>query len=369
MRNLPREAVAAVHRGTAQSSDGCRTCHSAGGRAFEMKGNCVKCHPNSGRRAAERTAPRVSFYLHGNMNRRTFLALAPASMASATTLDRGSIVSRHDVRLNALDPDSPLSVATASSPSRWTSRPAIAARRLRKTVPLCTQSQWGWHSSHSRRAERGAVAPRDVRDLRAAGGLRHQQRGPGTAFQLAAREPAPLNLARIGFVLDGRPLEAEDLGEIEQTLKLWDGAIASRFRLRGAPVRVRTECHATRDAIFVSVDSPLASGRLAIAFDFPYGSPEISASDWNSARSTPPRWPPRPPFNEPAAAARCGRVLHAAGLARGRVGEQRGGASRAADGTGPELPLRIQPAAGGDPAPAPSAKHWAAFWSDGAAST
>ena len=31
-----------------KSSDGCRTCHHAGGRAFEMKGNCVKCHPDGG---------------------------------------------------------------------------------------------------------------------------------------------------------------------------------------------------------------------------------------------------------------------------------------------------------------------------------
>ena len=32
-----------------KSSDGCRTCHAAGGRgrAFEMKGNCVKCHPDA----------------------------------------------------------------------------------------------------------------------------------------------------------------------------------------------------------------------------------------------------------------------------------------------------------------------------------
>ena len=29
-----------------KSSDGCRTCHHAGGAAFEMKGNCAKCHPN-----------------------------------------------------------------------------------------------------------------------------------------------------------------------------------------------------------------------------------------------------------------------------------------------------------------------------------
>jgi len=31
-----------------KSSDGCRTCHYLGGRAFEMKGNCVKCHSSSG---------------------------------------------------------------------------------------------------------------------------------------------------------------------------------------------------------------------------------------------------------------------------------------------------------------------------------
>jgi c(7)-type cytochrome triheme protein len=30
-----------------KSSDGCRTCHRAGGRAFEMKGNCTKCHPDA----------------------------------------------------------------------------------------------------------------------------------------------------------------------------------------------------------------------------------------------------------------------------------------------------------------------------------
>lgn len=29
-----------------KSSDGCRTCHHAGGRAFEMQGNCVRCHPS-----------------------------------------------------------------------------------------------------------------------------------------------------------------------------------------------------------------------------------------------------------------------------------------------------------------------------------
>ena len=34
-----------------KSSDGCRTCHKAGGPAFESKGNCAKCHPDAGAKA------------------------------------------------------------------------------------------------------------------------------------------------------------------------------------------------------------------------------------------------------------------------------------------------------------------------------
>jgi c(7)-type cytochrome triheme protein len=30
------------------SSAGCRTCHRADGKAFDMKGNCQKCHPGNG---------------------------------------------------------------------------------------------------------------------------------------------------------------------------------------------------------------------------------------------------------------------------------------------------------------------------------
>ena len=34
-----------------KNSDGCKTCHEADGRAFEMKGNCVRCHPTTGAKA------------------------------------------------------------------------------------------------------------------------------------------------------------------------------------------------------------------------------------------------------------------------------------------------------------------------------
>ena len=34
-----------------KNSDGCKTCHGAGGKAFEMKGNCAKCHPSGSAKA------------------------------------------------------------------------------------------------------------------------------------------------------------------------------------------------------------------------------------------------------------------------------------------------------------------------------
>jgi c(7)-type cytochrome triheme protein len=35
-----------------KSSDGCKTCHHADGAAFEMKGNCAKCHGSGGAKIA-----------------------------------------------------------------------------------------------------------------------------------------------------------------------------------------------------------------------------------------------------------------------------------------------------------------------------
>jgi c(7)-type cytochrome triheme protein len=34
-----------------KSSDGCRTCHQAAGPAFEMKGNCKRCHVETGEKS------------------------------------------------------------------------------------------------------------------------------------------------------------------------------------------------------------------------------------------------------------------------------------------------------------------------------
>jgi hypothetical protein len=153
-----------------------------------------------------------------------------------------------------------------------------------RAVPLCTQSQWGWHSFPAP----GGPGPSELRmemfDSHGRQvGYATSSKGQEPLFNWLRENPHRLNLARIGFLLDGKALSSDSVEGIDQRLSLWDGTIESRFELEGKPVKVRTCCHESRDCIAVEVESPLAAaGRLAVAFDFPYGSPGISASDWNN---------------------------------------------------------------------------------------
>lgn len=305
------------------------------------------------------------------MRRRTFLATPLAAGAAEPKLDRSAIAGRHSVRLHAADPNAPLSVgngefAFTADVTGLQSLPAV----YESTVPLCTQSQWGWHSfpipdglSPSQlRLEMFDTYGRQV-------GYATSSKGQERLFQWLRENPHRLNLARIGFLLDEEPLRLSDLTGIDQTLSLWDGALESRFRLRDAPVLVRTRCHESRDCLVVQIESPLAaSGRLSVAFDFPYGSPAMNASDWNSAAK------------HTTAIERQGRTwMHLrrqldADCYFVRI-DWRDGAEAARTGAhrvvlkGPALSFQCEFSAKPltAPAPPPSSRHWPAFWSGGGA--
>ncbi len=212
--------------------------------------------------------------------RRDFLILA----ASGGALRRRALVERHDPVLHDLDPRSPLSVGngefafTADVTGLQSLGPVYDSH-----VPLCTQSQWGWHAfpfpggPSQLRLEMFDTYGRQV-------GYATSSQGQETLFNWLRENPHRLNLGRIALLLDGHPVEPGDLTRIEQRLDLWNGMLESRFRLADRPVTVRTCCHPARDAVAVSIESPLlSSGRLSVAFTFPYGSPAMNASDWSSA--------------------------------------------------------------------------------------
>lgn len=228
------------------------------------------------------------------LSRRQFLPALRLSAAGGSAsaadgpIDRRSLVRRHNPELASIDPFAPLSVGngefafTADVTGLQTFPEAYE-----KGIPLCTQSQWGWHSFPPLKG----LSARDLRlePFETYGrqvGYATSSAGQRELFNWLRENPHRLHLGRIGLRLlksAGIPAGPADLHSIHQTLDLWTGVLTSRFQVEGAPVLVETCCHPVLDAVAVSIRSPLAAqGRLIVVFEFPYGSPAIQAADWES---------------------------------------------------------------------------------------
>ena len=201
------------------------------------------------------------------LSRRELLLAIPATLVAQAATDRKSLVQRHNPTLTAFNPLSPLSVGngefafTADITGLQT-----FPDRYEKSCPLCTQSQWGWHSFPNPNGF-------ELSKFRmTANGYPVDSKGQKEAYDWLRENPHRLNLARVGLRLPpGEP------ANIRQTLDLWTGILSSHFEVAGQPVRVETCVHPTLDALAVTVDSPLRPG---IGFELSYGSPNMNAADW-----------------------------------------------------------------------------------------
>ncbi|HEX7713509.1 MAG TPA: glycoside hydrolase family 65 [Bacillota bacterium] len=206
------------------------------------------------------------------------------------TIDRYQLVSRHNPVLKKLDPRSPLSIGngelafTADITGMQT-----FPEPYRDNMPLCTQSQWGWHTApaddgryfthHDLSLQYFDVAGRRV-------GYAVSNEGQEEIYDWLRLNPHRLHLGRIGLEMltsDGNLAWPDDIQNIYQQLDLWRGILESRFTLGGVPVNVKTCCHPTQGILAFSVVSELLPrGRLKVRLAFPYGSPDKTAADWSS---------------------------------------------------------------------------------------
>ncbi len=181
------------------------------------------------------------------VTRRQFLASAPAALAAQSSgpLNRHAIVTRHNPTLHGFDVRSPLSVgngefAFTADPTGLQTFPQL----YEKTLPLCTQSQWGWHTTPNPTGQTAA-------DLRLTQydtfgrevGYPTSSQGQKELFDWLRENPHRLHLGKIGFVI-GSPSEVTS---ISQTLDLWTGILRSEFHWNGQPVEVETCCHPMLD--------------------------------------------------------------------------------------------------------------------------
>lgn len=203
-----------------------------------------------------------------------------------TPIDRAKLVRRHNPVQRTLDPMAPLSVGngefafTADLTGLQTFPEAYEAG-----IPLCTQSQWGWHSfaAPAGQPPRGfGMTEYDTHGRMV--GYPTGSTGQKDLFNWLRENPHRLNLGRLALRLkksDGSVGHAADLAEPEQTLDLWAGLLTSKFQFDGVPVKVETACHPELDLVAVAIESPLlAQKRLEVVLTFPYGSPAVNASDW-----------------------------------------------------------------------------------------
>jgi protein-glucosylgalactosylhydroxylysine glucosidase len=227
------------------------------------------------------------------MERRDFLktlaaasAFAATASAQAAGMDRAALVKRHNPILLQADPLSPLSLgngefAFTADITGLQTFPEI----YEKSMPLCTMSQWQWHTtplppaleSHSLKLISYDTYGRQV-------GYATGAEGQNALFNWLRENPHRLHLGRIGLKIapeEGREVQVGDIDAVNQKLDLWSGRLESSFTVRGKPVLVKTAVHPEMDLLAATIESPLiAEGKIGVRFAFPYGSSGMQAADW-----------------------------------------------------------------------------------------
>jgi hypothetical protein len=215
---------------------------------------------------------------------------APAPHAQtrrvARTIDRAALVGRHSPHLGKLDPLSPLSLGNGEFAFTCDiTGLQTFPREYDGAMPLCTMSQWGWHTRPlppGLDAEAFSLTQYDTHGRPV--GYHTRAEGQRELYNWLRENPHRLHLGQIGLRLlkaDGSEVLPSDIQHVEQRLDLWRGVLTSRFKLEGRPVSVTSAVHPSLDLLAVSIESSLISeGRLAVRFAFPYGSPETQAADW-----------------------------------------------------------------------------------------
>ena len=206
-------------------------------------------------------------------------------------INRKELLDLHNPVITGIKTDSPLTVGNGELAFTADVTGLQTLYEEYTTLPLCTMSQWGWHTKPAK----GRNKPYTLEDItmtkydwcgKTVTYPQKKQPGNEEVYDWLRENPHRLNLARIRLFDKERKLDSTRITHVNQELHLYEGILESNFYLDEIPVSVTTACgHEDADVLAFEIKSQaLAGGNVGVTIDFPYGSPHISGSDWNSPK-------------------------------------------------------------------------------------
>ncbi|MEJ6952431.1 hypothetical protein [Natronospora cellulosivora (SeqCode)] len=156
-------------------------------------------------------------------------------------IDRYKLLSRHNPILKKVQTESPLTLGngefafTADITGLQT-----FSEHYEDEVPLCTMSQWAWHSFSNNGLKREDLKLEIYKNKDREIGFASREKGQEDLFNYLRENPHKFHLGQIGLDLrmdDASPVDIESIKDIRQELDLWEGSIYSQFTVQGIDVR------------------------------------------------------------------------------------------------------------------------------------
>lgn len=197
-------------------------------------------------------------------------------------INRKALVERHKIVINEPDKRAPLTVGNGSFGfTADVTGLQTFPQFYRYEQPLCTLSEWGWHSFPTPEylKDQEFVMKEYKTGDRMVPYLVPVE-GESVLYGFLRANPHRFHLGMVGFRFLEKT-EISDLTDIHQELDMYTGVITSKFKVRGVPVEVETCAMYDKDAIGVKVKSPLLTyGNLRVKIEFPYAA---NAAEINAA--------------------------------------------------------------------------------------
>lgn len=202
------------------------------------------------------------------------------------SINRYQLVSRHNVKNDDFDYYSPVSVGNGEfAYTVDVTGLQTLYEEYEPVMPLCTMSNFGWN----RVPEKGSTYTLDDLTMNRYTYNGRQVFYPKSSlpreehiYQWLRVNPHRVNLFRLGLKDRKNDIKKEQLSDISQELMLYQGRIASQYKINGVQCRVQTACHSEKNILGITVESDLlADQTLSLMLEFPYGSETISGAEWN----------------------------------------------------------------------------------------